>query len=97
MPPDAYGPGRQPQPPTAFFQRYWQAPLDASGPSVLDPNAKQLPPRVEVDAVALTFSNQKIPVTDGSKVTLDFTGLVSDAAASPAQLIPADTEVSVKP
>lgn len=78
MPPTFYTAGRQPQPLAAFYQRYWQAPLAAAGPTALDPQAPVLPIRIQVDAVAQAFNGQKVDVTDGSKVTLDFTALVAD-------------------
>lgn len=77
MPPDFYGPGRQPQPPAAYYQRYWQAPLAASGPTPQDPQAPSLPIRIQVDAVAQAFNGQQV-ATSGGPVTLDFTGLVAD-------------------
>lgn len=77
MPPDVYGPGRQPQPPAAYYQRYWQAPLAASGPTALDPTAPVLPIRIQVDAVALQFAGQQV-VTSAGPITLDFTALVAD-------------------
>lgn len=85
MPPDWYGPGRQPQPPAAYYQRYWQAPLPVSGPTALEPTAPVLPIRIEVDAVALQFSGQKI-ATSAGQVTLDFTGLVADPVVSTGQV-----------
>lgn len=85
MPPDFYGPGRQPQPPAAFYQRYYQAPLAASGPTALDPQAPVLPIRIQVDATAQAFSGQVV-ATSGGPVTLDFTGLVADPVAT-AQVV----------
>jgi hypothetical protein len=81
MPPEAYGPGLQPVPREAYYQRYWQSPLDASGPTTLDPKAPVLPIRIEVDAVAQTFNGQKI-ATDAGLVTLDFAVLTPDPVAT---------------
>jgi len=81
MAPDVYGPGRQPQPPAAFYQRYWQAPRAASGPTVIEPTAPVLPIRIEVDAVAQAFSGQQV-VTSSGPVTLDFTALTADPVAT---------------
>ena len=75
--PDFYGPGRQPQPLAAFYQRYYQPPLAASGPDALNPNAPMLPVRIQVDAVAQAFNGQQV-VTSGGPVTLDFTALTAD-------------------
>jgi hypothetical protein len=83
MPPDVYGPGKQPQPPAAYYQKYWQAPLMASGPTALDPQAPVLPIRIEVDAVAQAFNGQQV-VTSAGPVTLDFTGLVADPVVTAA-------------
>jgi hypothetical protein len=77
IPPDSYGPGRQPQPPAAYYQRYWQAPLAASGPTALVPTAPVLPIRIEVDATAQAFNGQVV-VTSGGPVTINFTGLTAD-------------------
>lgn len=81
MPPDFYGPGRQPQPPAAYYQRYWQAPLAASGPTPINPTAPSLPIRIQVDATAQAFNGQQV-TTSGGPVTLDFTGLTADPVAT---------------
>lgn len=94
MPPTFYSPGKQPQPLAAYFQKYWQAPLAASGPTALDPQAPVLPIRIEVDAVAQAFDGQQIDTSAG-KVTLDFKALTADPVASQAAI--ADTKLdSVK-
>jgi hypothetical protein len=79
--PDFYGPGRQPQPPAAFYQRYWQAPLAASGPTPQDPTAPVLPIRIQVDSVAQAFNGQQV-ITSGGPVTIDFTALTADPVAT---------------
>lgn len=81
MPPDFYGPGRQPQPPAAYYQKYWQAPLPAAGPRPENPGAPSLPIRIQVDATAQAFNGQVV-ATSGGPVTLDFTGLVADPVVS---------------
>lgn len=94
MPPDLYGPGRQPVPPSAYYQKYWQAPLAASGPTALDPQAPVLPIRIEVDAVAQAFDGQQIDTSAG-KVTLDFKALTADPVVAQAAVADASLD-SVK-
>lgn len=75
MPPDAYGPGRQPQPPAAYYQRYWVAALDpvtAGGPFN---NPKDLPDRIEVDSFTAAQDGKAVIITGAKQVTLDFKGL----------------------
>lgn len=81
MPPTFYTAGRQPQPLAAFYQRYWQAPLPASGPTADFPQAPSLPSRIQVDATAQAFNGQQV-TTSGGPVTLDFTGLTADPVAT---------------
>lgn len=96
MPPDFYGPGRQPSPPAAYYQKYWQAPLAASGPTALDPQAPSLPIRIEVDAVAQAFDGQQIDTSAG-KVTLDFKALTADPVASQAAVADASLDTGKGP
>lgn len=84
MPPTLYGPGRQPVPPSSYYQKYWQPPLVASGPSSLDPQAPVLPIRIEVDAVAQAFDGKQVD-TGAGKVTLDFKTLTADPTPVDAQ------------
>lgn len=84
MPPDLYGPGRQPQPPAAFYQKYYQAPLAVSGPTALDPQAPSLPIRMQADAFCIAQQG-KVVSTTGGNVTLDFSGLVADPVIATAQ------------
>lgn len=96
MPPDLYGPGRQPTPPAAYYQKYWQAPLDASGPTPQFPQAPSLPIRIDVDAVAQAFDGQQVDTSAG-KVTLDFKALTADPVASQAAVADASLDTGKGP
>jgi hypothetical protein len=80
MPPVAYGPGKQPQPMAAYYQKYWAAPLDAvtRGGPLNEP--ADLPIRIEVDPFCLA-QDGKVQVIAGNKpITLDFKNLQSASA-----------------
>jgi hypothetical protein len=77
MPPDSYGPGRQPAVRTAYYQRYYCAPqpdpsADTSPLGTPDKRALVIP----VDAVVVSMDGVKVTLTDGTKVTLDSTKAV---------------------
>lgn len=82
--PDFYTTGLQPQPPAAFYQKYWQTPLAASGPTAQDPQAPVLPIRMQADAFCIAQQG-KVVSTTGGNVTLDFSGLVADPVIATAQ------------
>lgn len=81
--PDSHGPGRRPDPPELYFQRYWQAPLDAQ---IADVNlgTKDLPIRIETDPFTIAQDGKVVPIAGGKQITLDFKNLAeSSAQASP--------------
>lgn len=82
MAPDSYGPGRQPVPREAYYQRYYSAPLDAvvANPALGIP--ADLPARLEIDAFALAQDTKAVVLKSKAKtITLDFKTLVVSAAS----------------
>jgi hypothetical protein len=68
MPPDFYGPGRQPEPREAYYQRFWVAPQP--DPSVAKPDAST-PLVIPVDATVLTLDKVAVTLGDSSVVVID--------------------------
>ena len=83
--PDKYGPGRQPQPPAAYYQRYYVAPLDAVAVNAQLGITTPLPIRIEADAFCVSQQGKQV-VTSAGPVTLDFTALVADPVIVTAQI-----------
>lgn len=76
MAPDLYGPGRQPEPREAYYQRYWTAPLDAvsANPDLGIP--EDLPNRIEVDAFTLAQDDKDVDLKSKVKrLKLNFKNL----------------------
>lgn len=71
MPPDSYGPGRQPEPPEAYYQRYYRPPLVAIA-AVDSDDGFPRPIRIELDDYALGLHGLAVQVTGGQIVTLDW-------------------------
>lgn len=80
--PDTYGPGRQPQPLAAYYQRYYTAPLIAIAANPTLGIPAPLPSRVDVDAFTLAQDGKQVTVTGGKQVTLDFKNLTVVAASA---------------
>lgn len=77
MAPDFYGPGRQPVPPQAYYQKYWQAPQDAVAADPPRGIPADLPDRIEADAFVIAQQGKQVDlVTKVKRVTLDFSGRV---------------------
>jgi len=75
MPPDVYGPGRQPVPREAYYQRWWVAPQAAipADPGNGVPHA--LPHRIEPDGFTVAQHGLTVAIANGGNVTLNFQGL----------------------
>jgi hypothetical protein len=101
MPPDVYGPGRQPAVRSDFYQENWQAVQDPSGPTAQDPAAPVLPLRIVVDAVAVNFNGQSAIISKHGtgNETLDFTGLQVAAAQMMAEraAVAPESDVTASP
>lgn len=69
----AYGPTPFPPLGPEFYQRYWQAPLDAV--TVAQGAPKDLPIRIEADPFVQAQDGKAVVITGGKQVTLDFKGL----------------------
>lgn len=82
--PDSYTAGLQPQPPAAFYQRYWTPPCPAVAPNATAGILTPLPIRIEVDAFTQSQSGKVVTITGNVQVTLDFTALVADPIAMQA-------------
>jgi hypothetical protein len=84
MPPDTYGPGRQPANRAAYYQRYYIAPQP--DPSAADPKAAPLV--LLVDATVASMDGAQVTLADGSKVLLDSTKAVD---ITPVKAVQAET------
>lgn len=82
--PDFYTRGLQPQPPAAYYQKYWTAPLDPVAVNAQLGITTPLPERIEVDAFTQSQSGKVVTITGNVQVTLDFTALVADPIATQA-------------
>jgi hypothetical protein len=65
MPPDSYGPGRQPANPSLYFQKFYVAPTVADA-------SKSLPARLEIDATVEAMQGEK-QLVEGVEVTISVT------------------------
>jgi hypothetical protein len=73
--PDVYGPGRQPVPPEAYYQRYWQAPQDAVTADPPNGIPRSLPIRIEADSFVVAQDGKVVRIAGNRDITLDFRGL----------------------
>jgi hypothetical protein len=78
MPPDSYGPGRQPSPAAAYFQRWYVVPQpDPTLPPPARGNADTRPLLLLVDATVVSLDKASVTLTDGTKVAVDVSKAVT--------------------